>query len=167
MLLRFSIIAAALSLTGCTTGGGPYPSLAPRAAEKIDPEVPVVRPMNDRPVSAALASQLAGLVAEARGAQESFEPAVAEAERLASVAGAPQSESWVAAQEALSAAVAARKPTATALADIDALGATTLQKQGGMAPSDLKAIEAAAEEVSRIAQGQADRIEAIQRQLGR
>lgn len=161
-----SIIAGTLALAACSSSDGRYPSLAPRAAEAIDPRLPVVRPMNDRPVSASLASQLAALVAQARGGEDAFEPAVANAERLASSAGQRQSESWIAAQEALSAAVAARKPTAMALSDIDALGANALQQQGGIAPNDLSAIQSASAEVSKIANGQTDRIDAIQRRLG-
>jgi hypothetical protein len=153
------------ALAACSTGG-PYPSLQPRAAEAIDPRVAVVRPMNDRPVRPALAAQLAALVDQARGGEAAFGPAAAEAERLASAAGAPQSESWIAAQEALSAAIAARRPTAIAQGDIDALGATALQTQGGIAPNDLKAIQTAAGEVASIAKAQTDRIDAIKTRLG-
>jgi hypothetical protein len=82
------------------------------------------------------------------------------------MAGAPQSESWIAAQEALSAAIAARNPTAMAQADIDALGASALQTQGGIAPNDLKAIDSAAAEVEAIAREQTDRIDEIRKRLG-
>ena len=119
-----------------------------------------------RPVSPTLAAQLGALVEQARGGQAAFEPAAATAERLAASAGAPQSESWISAQEALSAAIAARKPTALAQADIDALGARALQTQGGIAPNDLKAIQAAAAEVAAIARDQTDRIDAVRRRLG-
>ena len=47
-----------------------------------------------------------------------------------------------------------------ALSDIDELGATTLQKQGGLAPNDLAAINRAAAEVTAIDRRQADRIAA-------
>lgn len=166
MRMCTSIIAGVLALAACSSGDGRYPSLAPRAAEAIDPRLPVVRPVNDRPVSPALASQLAALVAQARGGEGAFEPAIAQAEQLASAAGVRQSESWIAAEEALSAAVAARKPTAIALADIDALGATALQQHGGIAPNDLTAIKSAGAEVAKIANGQTDRIDAIQKRLG-
>jgi hypothetical protein len=156
-----------LILAGCSSPGGPYPSLQPRAAEAIDPRVQPVAVMNDRPVAAALAAELAALVDQARaGDTAAFAPAVAEAERLAAGAGAPQSESWIAAQEALSAAIAARKPTAMALADIDALGATALQTHGGIAPNDLKAIQDAAAEVSGISRHQTERVDAVQKRLG-
>ena len=100
------------------------------------------------------------------GPYPSLRPRAAEAERLAAAAGSSQSESWVAAQVALSAAVEARGQTATALGDIDALGADALQTQKGIAPNDLAAIEQAAAEAGAIDQRQAERINALQRQLG-
>ncbi len=157
---------ALVALGACTTPGGPYPSLQPRAGEAVDPRLPVDRPMNDRPVSLALASQLAQLVGQARDGEAAFISKAAEAERLAASAGAPQTESWVAAQEALSAAIAAAGPTRIALADIDAIGANALQTNGGIAPSDLAAIRSAGAEVAAIDQRQAERIDAIQRRLG-
>jgi hypothetical protein len=157
---------ATLALGACTTPGGPYPSLQPRAAESIDPRLPVDRPMNDRPVTAALASQLAQLVAQARDGEAAFSSKAAEAERLAAAAGAPQSEGWIAAQEALSAAIAAAGPTRIAMADIDALGANALQTNEGMSPNDLAAVKSAGAEVGAIDQRQVERIKAIQRRLG-
>jgi len=164
--LPCSMLVVMASLSACASPGGPYPSLQPRAAEAIDPRVPVERPLNERPVSAALASRLAELVAEARAGEAAFDTAANEAERLAATAGTPQSEGWVAAQEALSAAAAARGPTGMALGDIDALGANALQAQGGIAPNDLAAIKSAGAEVGAIDQRQADRIKAIQARLG-
>ncbi|HKC03543.1 MAG TPA: hypothetical protein VKC17_09600, partial [Sphingomicrobium sp.] len=93
-----------LTATSCAGPGGPPPSLLPRAAEAIDPRVPVERPLNDRPVNAALAARLAELVSQARAGDAAFGPAAAEAERLAGVSGEARSEAWVAAQEALTAA---------------------------------------------------------------
>ena len=163
--MRKPLLVSLLLLTACSSAGGPYPSLQPRAAEAIDPRLPPVRPMNDRPVTRALASQLAALVDQARGGDAAFEPAMTTAERLAATAGGTQSESWISAQTALSAAIAARRPTAVAQGDIDALGAIRLQTQGGIAPNDLKAIDSAAAEVASIARRQTDRIAAVQRRL--
>ena len=160
------LLSVALALAGCSSRGGPYPSLQPRAAEQIDPRVPVVRPMNDRPVTPALVARLQALVSQAHGGEGAFRSAVSQAERLAAAAGTFQSDGWMAAQEALSAAVAARRPAAEALSQIDAIGASTLQAQGGLAPSDLAAIQRAAEEVGAIDQRQADQIKAIQQRLG-
>jgi hypothetical protein len=122
--------------------------------------------MNDRPVRPALASKLAELVAQARAGDAAFGPAAVQAERLAAAAGTRQSESWVTAQVALSAATAARGPTETALGDIDALGAELLQAQGGIAPNDLAAIKNAGAEVGAIDQRQVNRIKTIQERLG-
>ena len=166
MRARLILLSMAMALSACTTPGGPYPSLQPRAGEAVDPRLPVERPINDRPVTPALASRLADLVAQARAGDAAFQAAAAEAERLAASAGAPQSEGWIAAQEALTAAIAAAGPTRAALADIDALGATTLQRQGGLAPNDLAAVKNAGAEVGAIDQRQAERIKAIQQRLG-
>jgi hypothetical protein len=128
--------------------------------------VPVVRPVNDRPVGASLANRLAELVDQAQSGDAGFRPLAEQSERLAADAGEARSDSWVVAHEALSAAVAARAPTARALGDIDALGASMLQTQSGLAPNDLAAIRQAGAEVYAIDQRQAERIAAIQRRLG-
>jgi hypothetical protein len=158
-------VLLALAVSACSTPGGPYPSLQPRAAETIDPRLPVERPMNARPVNAALAARLSDLVAQARSGDADFQPLAARAEQLAAAAAAPQSESWIAAEEALSAAVGARAPTTRALGDIDAIGGDKLQAQSGLAPSDLAAIEAAGAEVGAIDRAQAARVKAIQDRL--
>jgi len=164
--MRSSIsIGSLLLLAGCASSNAP-PSLLPRPAEAIDPRVEVVRPMNDRPVNAELASRLAALVGQARDGDAAFGPAAAQAQRLASAAGAPHSESWIAAQEALSRAVAAKNATARALGDIDSLGGDRLQTNGGLAPSDLAAVKQASAEVSAIDQRQFEEIKAIQAALG-
>jgi len=160
------LFVAFAALGACTTPGGPYPSLQPRAGEAVDPRLPVDRPMNDRPVTAALASQLAKLVGQARDGETEFNSKMAEAEKLAAGAGAPQTEGWVAAQEALSAAIAAAGPTRVALADIDAIGANALQSHGGISPNDLAAIKKAGADVGAMDERQAQRINAIQHRLG-
>jgi hypothetical protein len=161
-----SILPVLVLMSGCTTPGGPYPSLQPRAAETIDPRFPVERPVNDRPVTPALAARLAELVTQARASEGPFEVAAASAEQAAASAGAPQSEGWIAAQEALSAVVETHGPVAAALGDVDALGATALQTQGGIAPNDLAAIQSAAAEIGAIDQRQSARIKALQERLG-
>ena len=164
--MRPLAVLTIIALAGCSVPGGPYPSLQPRAAETIDPRLPVVRPVNDRPVAPALANRLAALMEQARAGSASFDAAATEAERLAGGAGAPQSEGWIAAQEALTAAIAARKPTASALGDIDALAANALQVQGGIAPNDLRAIKGAQAEVGALDARQSERVDALQKRLG-
>jgi len=168
--MRFSrpaAFVAILAISACSTPpGGALPSLAPRAAETIDPRVPVGDGAVQQAVDAALAARLAELVGLARQGEGAFAAAAGEAQRLAESAGAPQSESWVVAQQAVSAAVAARGQTARALGDIDALAAAALVRRGGIAPADLAAIEGAAAEVGAIDRRQAGAINALQRRLG-
>ncbi len=106
------------------------------------------------------------LVSEARKGETVFDLAASSAERLATTAGAARSESWIAAQEALTAAVAARRPTADAIGDIDELSASALQNHGGLSPRDLRAINDAADEIATIDDKQAQRIARIQKRLG-
>src|SRR5438094_9664125 len=103
--MRWTPLLPLAIVTACSAPGGPYPSLQPRAAEAIDPRMPVVRPVNDRPVTAALAGRLSALVAAAHNGDATFDGAASQAEHLAASAGAPQSEGWIAAQEALTAAI--------------------------------------------------------------
>ena len=168
--MRKLLLLSLLLVSACSTPGGPYPSLQPRAAESIDPRVPISRPINDRPVSGPLAARLAALIDQARSGDAAFNSAAAAAERLASGAATVRSESWIAAQEALSAAIAARRPVAAALSDIDELGATRLQAYGWHVQkvgdgNDLAAINRAAAEVGSLDRRQAERIAALQRRL--
>lgn len=159
--LLFGLLAA------CSTPQGPVPSLAPRAAEAIDPRVPVDNPVRSGPVEPGLAANLAALLDQVQAGDSAFRDAAASAERLAAASGAPQSESWIAAQQALSAAIEARGPTTRALGDIDELAATALATKGGMSAADLDAIRSAAARASEVDRSQAARIDAIQAKLGR
>ena len=85
---------------------------------------------------------------------------------MAAVASPAQSETWVVAQEAVSAAVAARAPATQALGDIDSIAAMELATNGGISPADFAAIEAAAGEVKAIDQRQAEIIDSLQKRLG-
>jgi hypothetical protein len=160
------LIIAFCALGGCAAPKGTYPSLEPRAAESIDPRVPIPSEVVAGPADASLSANLAALVDQAQAGDSAFRGAVSDAERLARAAGAMQSESWIAAQQALSAAQAARGPTTRALGDIDALASTALEKQGGIQAGNLAAIRAASARVSTIDNGQAARIEAIEDRLG-
>ena len=160
VLLSVSVLAA------CTAPAGPYPTLAPRAAEVIDPRVPVEKPVIVNEPSTTLRAQLANLVSEAQAGDAAFNDAVAAAERAASGSGGLGSESWVQGQQALSAAQAARVRTTRALGDIDAIAARSLQATGGIAAGDLIAVQQAAASVAEIDRRQAERLKAIQARLG-
>ena len=162
---RSLLLLTALPLAACAAPQT-APSLAPRAAEGIDPRLPVGGDVVAGPADAALAARLAELVRLARAGDGTFAAAAAEAEQLAAGAGGPQSESWVVAQQALSVAVAARGPTTRAMGDIDEIAATRIAEQRGIAPGNLVALRAAAAVVAEIDRRQAGRIERIQARLG-
>ncbi|HEX6219140.1 MAG TPA: hypothetical protein VFZ35_07695 [Sphingomicrobium sp.] len=164
--MRFLAFAVPAVLAACSAPRINAPSLAPRAAEAIDPRVPIAPTAPLTPASPALVARLDALVGQARSGDSAFRLAAEEAERLAAAAGEPQSESWVVAQQALSAAVAARAPVTRALGDIDALGSTALATSGGLAPADQAAITAAAAAVSEIDRRHSDLIDRLQRRLG-
>ncbi|MCA1654816.1 MAG: hypothetical protein LC656_11805 [Sphingomonadales bacterium] len=118
-----------------------------------------------RPVDAGVRSRLAALIDEARAGEAAFRMAYGPAERAAGAAGAPQSESWIAAQELLSALEAARAPTSRAVGEIDALAGERVHGTGGIGASDLTAIRAAADEVGALDQRQAAEIKALTARL--
>jgi hypothetical protein len=156
----------ALGLGACAAPATRPPSLAPRTSEAIDPRVPVVNAATVQSADPELAQRLSQLLAEARAGDAAFRRALGEAQRIAGAAGPRQSESWIAAQQALSAAVAARGPTTRALGDIDALGAARLARLGGLGSGDFAALTAASAEVAAIDRRQAESINGIQRRLG-
>lgn len=164
--MRIIALTVLGTLSACSsTPRGNYPSLAPRAGEAVDPRVPVDTPVRSGPVDPALSAHLAALIDQAQAGDSAFRGAAANAERLAASAGAPHSESWVSAQQALSAAQAARGPTTRALGDIDGLGSTALATKGGISANDMAAIKAAAARVSAIDRTQAERLDAIEARL--
>ena len=160
----FSLLLLLTALAGCTAPRIAEPSLAPRAAEAIDPRVPIPSEPIVGPADPALAQELDRLLGEVRQGAVAFDAAAAETGRLVAAAGAQQSESWVVAQQSLSALVAVRAPVTGALAEIDALGAAQIQA-GGIAPGDLAAIRAAAEEAGAVSQRQAETIDRFQATL--
>ena len=154
-----------IALAGCSASGGGSPPLAPRAAEAIDPRVPVPDPAAQAAPSADLVRELDSLVARAVAGDEAFRAAAANADLLAAAAGAPQSESWILAQQALSAAVAARAPVTRAMGDIDSIAARRIQQLGGIGAADLAAIQAASKRVHAIDSGEAATIDRLQARL--
>ncbi len=161
------IFPAILLVSACSSPGGSYPSLQPRPAETIDPRVPVPVPPADMSVSPGLAQQLDAMVSQASSGDLAFQPMAGRASELAKSAGAKESESWVVAQEALSAAIAARAPVAKAVADVDALGADRIHAKAAMSAGDMMAIDAAAAKIAGIDSREAKQIADIQAILAR
>jgi hypothetical protein len=159
---------AALLAAACSAPqAGPQPSLAPRAAEAIDPRLPIPSDVQPTTVDPSLASQLAGLVGEAQAGVAAFDARQATAERLASAAGPMASESWVVAEQALSLLVEQHGVTTQAAANIDKLGSSLIQGQRWIRPADQQAISSAASEVAAISGRQAEAIDRLKNQLAR
>ena len=154
-------------LGACAASGVNAPSLSPRPAEAIDPRVRVPDPVVRTTPIPALVARLDSLVAQAIAGDRDFQPLVAHAADLARSAGARESESWIAAQQALSIAIAALAPVGSAVGDIDALGAQRVQASGGIGAADLKAIDSAAARVAQIDSREAAAVAQIQAQLSR
>jgi hypothetical protein len=106
-------------------------------------------------------------VSEARAGAPQFDARQAEADRLAAGAGPAASESWVAAERALSLLVEQYGVTSQVAADIDALASTRLQGQHWLRPADQQAIAAAAAEVAAISDRQSAAIDRLKNQLAR
>jgi hypothetical protein len=166
--MRNSIALTSLLLVaGCTSPMMREPSLAPRAAESIDPRLPIPDAVPTGPIDAALAARLNALVETVRGAAPQFNAQDSDATRLAAAAGPMASESWIAAQQALSRLVEQHGVTTRAAGDIDALAASRLEGQHWIRPADREAIEAAAAEVASINIPQAEAIRRLASQLAR
>ncbi|MFN3946334.1 MAG: hypothetical protein ACK4K7_15560 [Allosphingosinicella sp.] len=158
-LFRLSAaLAPALLAAGCVAPG-PFPSLAPRAAERDGSvEDPVRAPV---PVAgdAALRARVAALLNEARSGEAAFDRAMAPAAAAAARAGGQGSESWIAAQQAVSVAEAARAPTVTALAELDALALARAGQPTNQ--EDYEALLAAVAEAQRLSGGQSARLDRL------
>jgi hypothetical protein len=165
--MRRLLILVPIALAGCVKPGGEYPSLAPRAAEAIDPRLPLPSEPSPGPLDAALAGRLASAVGDARGGVAAFDRLAAIAERAAVAAGASQGESWVVAQQALSALVAQHGVTTSAAGDIDAIAAARIDQARWISPANRAAIETAAAEVGAINERQAATIARLGDRLAR
>ena len=157
-------LAGALLLGACTPNGE-FPSLEPRAIEQEDPLVEPVRTPPAVASDPALRARAAELAAEARRGAGAFEAAFGSAASAARAAGAPGSESWVAAQQQISRAEAARGPTSAALAELDRLA--TERARLPTNEGDFAAIRSALAEVERIAAAQQQRMDRLRAQVRR
>jgi hypothetical protein len=152
-------VAAAL-LAGCVSQG-PFPSLAPRPAEREDWSEEPVRTAPAVADDAALGARIASLRAEARAGWSAFEADLGAAERTAARAGAQGSDSWIEAQQALSRLEASRGRTMQAAEELHQL---RLARAGApTSAADLEALDTAIEEAGAIAARQQQRIDRLSR----
>ena len=145
-------------LLGACVSQGPFPSLAPREGEQLAIEEPV----REAPMVAddsALRTRIEAVLGEAREGARRFDADFATAERLAARAGAIGSDSWIAAQEAISRLEAARARTGNAAAELDQLSLTRANLPTSAA--DQQALDEAIAEVARINVNQQARVDRL------
>lgn len=159
MRLAMPLLLAVLPACATSTLGS-EPSLAPRAAEAIDPRLPVTIDVDARPADAGLAARIESLLAEARASANAFAASEPVARAAAARAGSPQSESWIAAQLALSELERTRAPFTRAFAEIDELRSVSA-RSGRSAPADVAALETAAAELRGLGERQAEALGSI------
>lgn len=118
-----AVTAAALALSACAGGAkGTYPSLAKRAVEgqaTVAPPPPPPPPIAN--ADASLQGQLDALVRRAQAADARFNALEGATDRAVAGAGARASETWFAAQVAVSRLDAARSDALTALGEVELL----------------------------------------------
>lgn len=163
---RLLLILALAPLAACATSGT-VPSLAARPAEAVDPRVPVNRPIEAGAVDPQLASLLATAVARALGSQTEFDRRAAEAQGLAPQAGPVGSESWIAAQAALSRLIEQQGVAVNAAADVDGYAGERLNSQRWLSPTNQQAIADTAAQIATITAAQAAVIDGLTTQLAR
>jgi hypothetical protein len=153
------ILVPLLAAAGCAAPG-PYPSLAPRPAEKAYAEDAEERKPTPQPDDPALAGEIDGLLAAARAGAADFDAAFPAAQAAAGRAGSTGSDSWLEAQQALSRLETARARTTAALADLDRL-AVERAGAGTLGESDSERLRAATAEIQSLADAQADRLQRL------
>ena len=159
---RFLALAPLLAacLAGCVSEG-PFPSLAPRPAEQEDWSEEPVHAAPAVADDAALRTQLATLVADAREGGRRFEADLPEAERATAHPAAVESDAWIEAQQAISRLEASRGRTDEAAAQLHQL---RLARTGqATSAADLAAIDAAIETVEAIVARQQREMDRINR----
>ena len=170
-------LLATLPFIGACAAQGPFPSLAPRAIERIDstapappclaatqappePPLPEPAPFADDPQIAARIGELLG---GARQGQREFAAALARATASVPRAGAAGSEPWIAAQSDVSVLEAARARTSDAVAELDRL--LLVRSEQPTSEADLEALRSASAEVAQIAEAQQAELERLRGSL--
>ena len=158
-LFRVLVLPATALLAGCITHG-PWPSLAPRPDEGLTIEEPV-REAPQIADDSALRVRINNLVAEARAGNAAFERDYGDAARTSASAGAEGSDSWMAAQQALSRLEAARGRTSDAAAELHQLAVARAGQP--TSPGDQAALEAAIDQADSVVAAQQARLNRIRR----
>ena len=162
--MKFIAPLLTIALAGCTATTAGEPSLGRRAAEAIDPRLPVTNAPATDPADPSLTARVAELLAQGRAAEAAFNAAEPRVTQLVAASGPAQSESWITAQLAFSELARLRGPAVVAAADLDEMRATQAQSGKPALASELQLVESAAEELRAINARMAavtDRLDAV------
>jgi len=151
-------------LSACAVQG-PFPSLALRPEESLTSLAEPVRSPVVVASDAALRGRVAALRQRGRAGARAFDAAFPAAERATRGVGASGSDSWIAAQQAVSRLEAARGEATAALADLDRLSIDRANEPTNA--QDYALIGAAMAEVEQETAERQTRIDALRSRLSR
>ena len=149
--MKVLLLLMPLSLSACGSTAN-APSLLPRPAESADIDTPAPAALPPTPADAVQTALIAKLLGQARQGDVAF----AKALPSAAVNAPPQSEAWIAAQNARSAVEVARAPTLDALSGLDSAIGDAIDKG-----QDTAALTAASAEVQAMYDRQTARLDAL------
>jgi len=159
--------AALCLLTACSTAPVDEPSLRHRTAEEIDPRVPIPNVVPAGTADAALLARIDTLVGQAQAGRAQFDSLAPDAEHLAVAAGPEASESWIAAEQALSRLVSVLGIGSTASADLDALASDRLKNNGWISPADQAVVRDGQDRMRAVLAPQEQLVDRLREQLAR
>ena len=159
-----ALLTTVVALAGCAQNGE-FPSLMPRPQEQGFSLVEPRRAPVEVPGDAELRQRVAELRGQAARGETEFDAAYGAADRATARAGAPESESWIEAQQALSRLEAARGAVTEALAGLDRLA--TARADLPTSDEDEAAINDAFVAVRLVAERQQARLTRLRDRLSR
>jgi len=155
--MRCLLVLAPLLLAACA-GGTVGPSLAKRPIESRSFEEPVREAAPLPPAGPDLRSQIDGFVNRARAGQRAFADLLPRVRRAAASAGIQGSESWISAQQLISALEGTRDASVGALTRLDAMLAERVlaRNEAGLAE-----LQAAQREIADIVAAQQQNLDQV------
>jgi hypothetical protein len=161
--MRLLVPLVSLLLASCATE-----SVGPPLSKRPIEAMPLGEPRREAVAAPAadaeLRGRIAALLAQAREGEQGFAAVLPRARSAAGAAGSQGSETWVAAQQLLSAAESARAQTTRALGELDALMAARV---GGGTDQGLAELQTAQAEVSAVAEEQQRVIDQLRERISR
>lgn len=161
--MRHILALAPLLLSACA-GDSTGPSLAKRPIESRSLEEPVREAVAPAPADTALQALVAEQLERARSSQRAFAELLPRTQTAVAAAGAEGSESWIAAQQLLSALEGSREGTTGALGRLDALIA---ERVLAGEDSGLAELQAAQQEVAGLSAQQREAFERLRERINR